>query len=164
MALGASLYVRDGESYYHAKGQWRADPADNIASDMTEQARYLDGRTLRDPGRTRPCAADNFVCRAWTAAVRLLRAECDPEDFPPFLRPGERAKFIGWMRRGYRMAARRYSGVAEWRMCDLFQQIERAADEAIKHHDYEGQRFRFSVNVKRQTVQVRELYPEDDFS
>lgn len=177
LALGASLFVRDGESWY---GQVRPygsrDPGYNMSGDIAEQARYmLDSNrswTLRDPGRT--TRLDDYMeewletaCKhAMAEGISLWRQEPDEDGddgVPNFLRQSEHWKIKGWLRKGYRMAQRRYRDQTSYNMLNLYMLAARKISEAFEHvEDYPdaGVRLTVSINVKRGTVSVRDNMEE----
>lgn len=159
MALGASIFVRDHESYYAQRGQRNVDPAKNIASDMVEQFHLNGGGyVLRKPANgARPLDddwAEGIIQRVWMESRNLLPGEVD--QMPAWLEEDQKANYIGWLRSGYRYAIRRYAKMCASEMCYIFQQVETAADDILRDA-VQGQQYRFSIDLNRHTVSVREI-------
>ena len=138
MALGASIYVRSGHDYYERIGRFHTDPSDHISSDFPLLWNYMvrDGReTLTSPGKIKPLDDsndDDSILETVRKAVELCRGEFDPDDFPTFLQESETEKIIGWMRKGYRYAQRRFKGIRRCRLTNMFIATERAVDRQLR--------------------------------
>jgi len=164
LALGASMLVRDESNYYAQKGQHATRPSENIASDMPEQCRYMAnaGRACLRPLRTtrlREDWAEEEVQAVHAAAVRICRGEDMERSEYAWLRNPH--PFIDWIRAGYRKAQRRYRGIASYSVCATFMEIERQADQFLKHAE-EGMQCRIRVDVDRGRVKLLDLsYPEE---
>lgn len=158
MALGAALYVRDGDSYFSSKGN-RSGYEKNIGGDayilntfLKEAGRRLlqplpNDRPLRDPDIERQLAGTAAEMR------RVLLAEGLDAEW------ADGPSALNWLRRGYRRAAKRYHGIASfWMMC-AFSILEKKADYIIRYAN-EFEHYRFNINPKHQIVTVDELgYP-----
>jgi hypothetical protein len=160
-ALGASLYVRDGSSYYAQAGSMYRDPSVHIASDMRMQARnYVDrSYLLRDPGITRRLDdeyLEDQIQQTCIRAVKELREEFEDamDWFPAWLNSEEqRKRFVGWMRLGYRRAVKRYSHVSTHQCLSAFLDCQKKVDDFLKGA-YEYQTVRVTINLKQSRAMV----------
>lgn len=168
MALGASLLVRDGSNYYASKGQNRSEPYENIGSEIVSQYHYAAQRRsffVRDPGRTLPLSddyAEDQIQRTADESRRVLLGEFDGDDRQDeareFVSAENLARLVGWMRKGYRRAARRFAGVPSWRLLATFQDIERKADAFLAHAE-EG--MTITVRCRPQFDDVQLIEPRE---
>lgn len=156
MALGASLYVRDGDSYFANQGRGNGSYIVNIGAEGYSLCGYMetDGRTMLKPlPRDRPLRDEDAEHLLSEAALEMLRsAKINEAENHDWLR-GRSA--LDWLRRGYRKAAKRYRGISPfWMMC-CFTELEREIDKVLKHLEgYET--FTISVNAKRQLIHIRQ--------
>lgn len=162
MALGASLLVRDGETYFQQKGNMHSAAA-NIASDFVQHYHAIiqNGWSLsfREPGRYRmPSEVRDDIKAIIAEGRRTLRDEIG-EDYKEFFSKSNQQKAMGWFARGYRKARRRYRGIPAYSLCHAFVEIERQADKHLKFAE-EGQRLKVSVDLARNRVETSVDYPE----
>lgn len=121
LALGASLYVREYTTNMHSLGK-------NVAGDLPDVLRHAfsEGMGLRSPGVTQATAVEHEIDDA-------IEGLADEGKYDLNLKENldsETRRYIrGWMRRGYRWAAKRWKGI---RTREIFQQIEQEADKHIK--------------------------------
>lgn len=163
MALGASIHVRDGENYHTRRGNMNPVHK-HLAADMVQQVYYTEqsgDRLLRDCGRTARLPddyAEYSVQEALKSSIRLLRTEVAADQFPSWLTGDEqRRRFVGWLRRGYRAAQRRYRGIPSYTLMEAFIAVERAADNFLKYAE-EGMEVRISVDPHRARAVLEERY------
>lgn len=172
-ALGASIYVRDFGCYFSQRGGYITEPHKHIASDMLEQVRLTLDRgehELHDPGRTRALDddyAESEIQATLTEACRLIRAEEILDgDLPDWLKGDEqRRRFVGWLRRGFRRARRRYRNVyaGSAGVCGAFIGAEKAIDDFLKHNsDYEGAEVRVTIDTCNGTT-IRMIGGEEEW-
>lgn len=169
MALGASIYVRCGRAWYAEKGLFTADPAYQMSGDIgIYQARYMAGQgrdELRDPGRTRPInrsqdglngeTIDSLLHRCAQRALVTFNEDHDHDILAPqWLQNPER--LIGWMRRGYNAASRRWRrmGMMPWETMWLYNEVNRVVKEETRGLD-EGDEITVSINPRATKVVVR---------
>lgn len=155
MALGAALYVRDGDSYFSMKGN-QGGYEKNVASGAYQLNGYLEeqGRRLLQPlPNDRPLRDRDIEAQLAGTAIEMRRVLL-AEGLDSEWANGPSA--LNWLRRGYRKAAKRYRSISPfWMMC-AFQELERETDRVIKH--LQGhERYRISINPKRQIVLIDEL-------
>jgi hypothetical protein len=160
MALGASLYVRDADAWYHYENLHKPSVAENMGPELPEQIRYMEERFedgfLRDPGRTKTLGnpIEDYIDQIIKVGVRSCETG---EPRPPFMRDSELWKIRGWMRKGYRRAAKRYRKYPEWKMCQIFRNLTQQIDIAIKQHEYEGQEFKILIDLQTEEVRLKEI-------
>lgn len=125
MALGAMLYVRDGDNWFaHTNSRFGA--ARSTAAEMVPLSTALDvdGRTHLRPCRQPPIRDKHGTIEGLLDAIYfetncLLSQEFSSEpDMIEWTRDG--ADMLGWMRLGYRRAKRRYRRYSERHMEELF--------------------------------------------
>lgn len=165
MALGAIWFVRGEQG---ALGNSMYTPEQSMGSDIARCWEYVgNGHTLNDPGRTlrleyaddelQACVAEGFKAYSAEAGHRFDdRAEWFaglPDDY--------KARTLGWLRKGYRWAARTYgdSGTAY----HLFLEVARQAEPCVKHDGEYGEQVVVLVNVKGREVRVYKHDLRDDY-
>lgn len=149
--LGGSVYVR-GEDYYHQR-VGNPDAAENIGSEFRNLFYLWEGADIPDPGRTLPLRdewAEELIQNAVQGGCKGLRdEESENRDVTHWTRSENRQRMIGWMRRGYRAAKRRYRRINRFRLLEAFCSIERVADETLKHYaDYLGSEVRLTCDIE----------------
>ncbi len=165
-ALGASLFVRDCGSYFAQTGSRHTDASVHIAADMVQQVHYTRERGENElpPIRTR-ALSDDYVegefQRSLAGAIRTLREEFEGEPLPGWLKTHEqRARFVGWLRRGYRRAVKRYSKFSADEVCAAFIAAEKAADSYLRDA-FEGDEVRLTIDLDRASASIVSLIHED---
>lgn len=168
-ALGASLFIRGESDYYAQKRQGNSNPGSNVGSDIPEVIRHIihEGTAFNDPPRTRPL--EDHVEEWINTALKEARTECgyqfenadDVREVKSIL-----AKARSWLRVGYRRAEKRYAKIGPHAACQMFMNIETAADEAMKQAE-EGDELEVSFDIAKAKTQVRyipsyELYGDDE--
>lgn len=161
LALGASLYIRDG-SYHSRKGKWDTNPGHHLAADLPDIMRHVtvEGYGLPPAPRTR--ATDEYlesdIDSMYSEYRKNIRDECDSKDLRL---SAETARSIrSYMRIGYRRAQRRYPD--RWKAQNLFCNIEDAADKYLKLAA-EGAILKVRINFKTLDYTVKFLeYPDLD--
>jgi hypothetical protein len=135
-ALGAAIYVR-GIPGYFASGRGNPDAAENIGSDFEELYRHWahEGFRLTDPGRTQALScerAEKILQAAVNYGFKRVRYNSgDMAECRGFISKHARRCIVGWMRKGYRRAAKRYTHTQDWRVCWTFQLIEARVDKLL---------------------------------
>ncbi len=164
-ALGAAVYVRGIPGYFAQRARGH-DAAENIGSEFPELFRHWahEGFCMRRPPRTLSLAprdehAETMIQSAVNAGIKLIRDEVDNDaDVDPgfWLQPEGRRSIVGWMRRGYRRAARRYAHTRDWRVCETFRQIEAKVDKLLERggEDWVGCRMEVYARVADESVTV----------
>lgn len=166
MALGASLYVRDESSYYYQKNLRETHPAYHISSDMIEQSNYMHywGRTcLKNPGKTLPLrdeGIEGILQKMYKRTQELLKEEFWEQE-QMYKWTTDKEVFLGWFRRGYRRAQRRYKGISPSWLLASFLEGERQLEGFMKHAE-EGMRCRLSINPKRAIVRLTDLSYDEE--
>ncbi len=166
-ALGASLFIRGEANYSGQKGR-TATPGQNVGSDIPEVIRHIlhEGTAFHDPPRTRPLAdhveewIDVALKEAWDECREQFRGE-DVREAKAVL-----TKARGWLRVGYRRAEKRYAKIGPHAACQMFMNIETAADEAMKQAE-EGDELEVTFDIAKAKTQVRyipsyEMYGDDE--
>lgn len=148
-ALGASFFVRR-EHYYHYKYPYASFgrtvcPGENVASgDLVEIANHIihERMPLAEPPATRKTESDaepwiaNFIKEATASLpVNMGMEDGEPDELAELKEIIRKA--AGWLRIGYRRAARRFKDGVGWcpedRALGMFMTIEREAAECLKH-------------------------------
>lgn len=164
-ALGASVWLRCVGGYYeHPNHRTNRNPVDNVASDFVELARHYlyEEFTLRSPGRTRAIDDDDYLLQEIVMqGFKGVREEI--EDSKEFATEANRKATLGWLRKGYRRARRRYRKSNSFEMADLFRRIENTANKCLDGGDwYEGQRVTLKVCTTTSTFTIDE-HEEDSY-
>ncbi len=143
MALGASLHVRDNDSFGNCSGN-RYSAAENLSSDLANLGNYLNGRSLlmAPPKARRLNNCDEGIEQTIQEAVRLAKIEIDAMDLYD-TEWFDRKKLEGWLRHGYRRARRRYP-TPSWHMCGFFMHVRDRIDQVAKYMDL-GQRIKVTA-------------------
>jgi hypothetical protein len=156
LAFGAILYMRAEGDYWANNGRANYDPADNLYNDVAD---FLinSGDGLKRPGRTKRLDSDleEIIDRIRAKARRTMREEWSDDDTDDARNDRLLEWAIGWMRKGYRKAAKRWDINHAYRRVGLFMEIERELDQPrFKHGDY-GDTLVISINKKNLDVRVR---------
>lgn len=158
MALSAGLHVRGFDADQHLRNaRVFRRPAENISSEMPSQCHYArdqDKTELLDPGNTKPIADDMIeeeIQHTWRLAKRLVIMEfAGEEELYTWILNEQR--FVGWMRKGYRKAVKRYRGISPHMLAESFVLIERKADSLLVEYDtecFEGIKITFTIDPRR---------------
>jgi hypothetical protein len=155
-ALGASLFVRNFEQYYGAKGQRCTNPGENVGSDFPDIMRHVwhEGFSLAmPPGAQGAKRLDPNDVEPYLETA-ILEGQKNCRDMDESMTVEESIAAMRWMRLGYRAAVRRFyrMGASPTRLCELFEKIEDAANDILDNELYGD--FRFRVDVKCGTVKV----------
>ena len=162
-ALGASLYVRDGEGYYGYKGSMRTDPSEHISAEFLQQVYYTRERGethLPRPPKHRPCEehVENWILNIVRKARTQLIEELGPDELPEWITSTEqRHYFRGWLRHGYCRAVKRYRRHSKHDMLCVFMEIENAVDKYLKYAEDFGQSVRIAVSLHARRVVLTEI-------
>jgi hypothetical protein len=157
-ALGGIWYVRGQHGYlrptsYHL-------PEEDIASDVANMARmhYFGTPVRTDRVNTRSHDEDDAFKSIVELGIKNYRSEMDceldaNEVYDPLHSYFEQT--LHSLRIGFRKAEKRFKNVCPNRM---FDNIERAVDEAIDHMDWEGQKFTLTYTASKATCYESEEY------
>lgn len=158
-ALGAAVYVRGETGWFYSTFPGNVNSAEqHISSDFRDiMQRVRSGeQTLRAPRRTCSCDADSMI----ETVIRLGSKNMVSEGDAPI--PESQRKLIrGWMRIGYRSAARRYRVAGQHGSAYLFTTIMEGAARALKMAD-EGCKLLVSVNLRRGSATTKLQEPDYD--
>ena len=160
LAFGAMLYMRaEGDYWANAKQSFNPDPAYQMAGDVAEFMRQK-GHELRRPGRTNRLDDDleGVIARIKDNALKEIKSEEDEEDWNRFSYERYMDNAIGWMRKGYRKAAKRWDINHSYRRVGLFYELEQRL-EKVRGGDY-GETLVVSINKKNLDVRVHVQYDE----
>lgn len=170
--LGGAIFVRGETGYFSRDGRRNTDPVENIASDFTQLFHYWCGKELPSPGKTRPLAeswAEQMVCDVVDRGAGLVRSEYGRDDYHAknvrqFCSEANKEAMRGWLRRGYRAAAKRWKNVGSGMLYETFCEIEEAVDVFLKHAEgYEGHECTIDFNPATATVLVSAELERDDY-
>ncbi len=147
LAFGAALYVRGEGGYWNRKASGLC-PGTHVGEEIGRDLGLKYGgieNGIDDPGRTTRLDGhvEEWIETAVREARKAIREDCeDCEDCKDtssqdagrwghvvelFLR-----RVVGWLRRGYRLAARRYYGISPYRLATMFAEIEQKADKLLR--------------------------------
>ncbi len=155
LAFGAILYMRAEGEYWANNARINYDPADNMYGEVAQFLTDDKGRNLKRPGRTKRLDSDleDILDNIRTKASRMMREEWGGDDSDDSRNDRLLEWAIGWMRKGYRKAARRWDINHAYRRVGLFMELERELED-FKHGDY-GDTLVISINKKNLDVRVR---------
>lgn len=163
LAFGAILYIRGEGGYWARKGNVHP-PGHHLGSEIADDlgVKY-EGISLgiQDPGRTRPL--EDHVEEWITDAIREARVHIreymnnghasdpivDKSQVEEYL-----SRVVGWIRRGYRMTAKRYHGIPSYNLAYLYAQIEEQADKLLKDDMAQYCEMVIRLNPRKCSVQV----------
>lgn len=137
--LGGAVYVR-GDDYFIRRGRYNPSCAENVGSDFVNLFHLWQGEDIPEPPRCKPLAdsyEDGIIDRAVMHGCNLVRQEFDGDGDRAKLaerwtRTEQRARMRGWMRLGYRAAARRWRHVRRCELVETFCKIEEAIDRFLQ--------------------------------
>lgn len=168
-ALGASLWIR-GENGYFAGRFYSV--VDNYASDFISiLERVHDGdETLRDPGKTNRLSkemhgdADETLQAIVRKGMQFAKDEHgsvnDGCDLSLELPLDAHDRILGWTRKGYRAAIKRYRGADGYSINYLFGKINDAVERCTKHADL-GMEMTVKIDLRNLNVTAFADYPEE---
>lgn len=162
-ALGACYFVRGETGYFPISG------AHSLANDFPSiLGRVHDGvETLRCPPNTRPLHSDVFgdaddaLMSIVDKGMGLARREFTYRDEELSLPFDASRRVLGWMRRGYRYAAKRYAAGGQFQARYLFDEITKAVDQKGRFAEL-GMEMTVRVNLRRANVKVICNDPSDE--
>jgi hypothetical protein len=177
-ALGAALYIRGNGGYW-----WEShntDPAYHVAGDFIELYRHCayENFTLLDPGRTTRLddeEAERWCQNAARDGLRSVHEEVshllvhmrdneDSEFLNAFCSDQTRLRVVGWLRKGYRRARKRYVGADPGIIVhSIFKPIAKTADKWLERGAEEGMLLEVSVNLRSGDVTMKGGYPPDPY-
>lgn len=159
-AFGAILRGR-GEGGWFFQGHV-PNIAYHLGSDIAgflRDMRYGEWK-LTDPGKTYALKGDmeDEIQAGIKNALKTANDEADSED-NPFVRDQTTDWMIGWMRRGYRMAHRRWHGADACELSWLYDSIAKEHDEQFKGGE-EGDQLIVTIDPRnlRFTMQRHEVF------
>lgn len=166
MALGAMYWIR-GQNNWWARGGNVRKVEEHMTSDYEQiLPRIFEGyETLKDPGRTYrlsdECAEECFRSSV-NIGFRNVISEREEYDqaVKDLIHAGGKERIIGWLRKGYRMAQKRYRGIDNYHLSYVFSRIEKALDKELKHAD-EGMKVKVQIDLERGLVRAESFWPED---
>lgn len=162
--LGGAVLVRASQGYFQ-RGRGNPDAAENIGSDFRELFYLWEGQDIPDPGRTRPVDDDELIQECVNTGCTMLLSEFDSDSDTDqrraallWTRTAQRERMVGWMRRGYRAAQRRYKGrqlaEVEQTFRAIEQEVDRFLDGRTEHEPFEGLEVVLHVNVRQCTARL----------
>jgi hypothetical protein len=173
MAFGSIFYIRVDSGHMMGRSPMARSPGYIMAGDL---CRFLcdawwrgEHRVLKAyQGRPRHMPdLEADLDEAIHETMKQLRDELDDEQaYRDFKRANPTIKddLRRWIRAGYWKCKARYGGAPGWRLAEAFDAIEQAVDR----HNYaeEGDRLRVTVRMSQAVpaVNVRMLYPEDNYA
>lgn len=132
-ALGTMLLIRGTTGYFMYSA------ADALAADTRILATEYRGLyTIEDPGKTKPLSpmVEGWIASACQQVANHVAQEVgnDVEEEDLSLVPGYLECMTGWLRRGYRRGVRRYRGLDLQMVKQVFNTIERGANNAMRNN------------------------------
>ena len=156
-ALGAALWIRGDGQYWARHSAMNPRAGSHILADIeTIWGLYDSGdATFRKAPRTVPLTEEPEVEIAFAVkrATEQLAHNADHDEDEAARREFVQDS-VGWLRIGYRAAKRRYAGLQAYWVCDMFHEIEVAADKALRDAT-EGAGCTFVVSCAVRRVDVR---------
>lgn len=143
LALGAALYIR-GEGGYWYKHRGTPCPGYQLSGDFYDLAHQYEGLyNLSKPRRTTslPDRVENWIEEACERGYSHVMEYWHGEDLDLNGEDKDLADAVnsfianipGWLRRGYRMARRRYKSLRPYHLSETFAEIAEAADKHLKN-------------------------------
>lgn len=163
MALGASMLIRGVSGYMQRNGNVNP-PSRHLASDFPDILRHVldEGMELPKPGRTRPVDDYDWMLKDTIAEARKMVRSEYPDDAKMMLPLVPRA--LGWMRKGFNKALRRYEKCGVGFATLAFEHIEEHASKMLLCAPL-GTVIEVELDLANDHVEVREVepdYPEED--
>lgn len=159
LALGAMLFIRGEGGYWHYLPHLRIQcPGHHLSGDLHNmwEERYKWG-DLTDPGRTTRLESEQ--AEFWIEeAIRRTRKSLT---WNPNIEAPSREWYRwvqGWLRKGYRKAAKRYQNLSSYELTDIFWQMEKEIERSQKMMDI-GFILRVSFVRKTGEFSVRTVAP-----
>jgi len=151
IAHGAMWHIRGQHGYWADK--YNPDPAYHMGSSWPEffRSTYEAGKEVMWPGRVRPVEHwDEELVRVVKEGRRQTEGECD-SNYEHCLNEFE-ARTLGWLRRGVRLAARRYAGCSSYAVLRLFDDIKDHVNylkNRVRGEEGEGMLLKVSFHLPR---------------
>lgn len=162
LAFGSMLYLRAEGDYWCLYTQTRDPrPGPIMANDISRfvAESYEQGNALPDPGRTLKLEdyLEDVLDELAEECSRLYASEHEDNEFDRDVYDKLIRYAIGWIRKGYRKAARRWNIDYAYRRAEFFKHVEDEFDAARKHVDA-GDMLRVSVNIKSLEVNITHMH------
>lgn len=168
-ALGALFWGRGETGWF---SQYTMFPVNEvIARDhISILQRVAEGEeTLLKPPRTRKLSedlygdADEALHEMIRKGIQMSKKEWEDMTEYKMPIPNDAAdRILGWMRMGYRYAARRFGSNHQWEMSHLFELISREVDKIEKREElWPDDELVVSTNFKKFTARVDLIHPEE---
>jgi hypothetical protein len=164
MALGAAYFIR-GETGIFG-GRYSAE--ENLASEFPDILYRIafEGQTLNEPPTAKRLTEDVEASLSTIVTYGLgLTKDVDSEGYRAILAnlPSTyRVRLIGWLRRGYRLAVKRYGRDNQYGVAGIFVNIQREADKLLAYAE-EGYELKVSVNLRSNRVLVSLVEPKYEY-
>lgn len=158
MALGAMIFVREGNGYF---SQYGNSCGQAIGNEFLEQHHYLSGRgqkRLRWPGISHAIRSDEEAEVLIQEGVQHGRRSLinNLEFLPEWAAAND---VVGWLRKGYRNARHRYAKISQWQLHYTFQHVRDELDKVIKGLEL-GDRIKLHVDARSSHVHIQHVNPE----
>lgn len=169
--LGGTVFVR-GEMYFSNRSRGNPNASENIGSEFVQLFRLWEGQDIPDPGRTRPLQDESaeeliqetvrYGCKSTREEAEYSHDDTEIRSAQHWTREEQQARMIGWMRKGYRAAVKRWRGYSQYDLMESFCAIEKAVDTFLSHHEeHIGAEVTIRFDPKRATCNIQVLYDED---
>lgn len=170
-ALGALFWGRGEAGWF---SQYTMSPVDEVIArdhiSILERVAY-EQETLVKPPRTHKLSedlygdADESLREIIRRGMQLTKKEWDYQNDVKMPIPYDAdERILGWMRMGYRYAARRFGAHHQWEMSHLFELISKEVDKIGKHEDLSpDDELVVSTNFKQFTARVDLIRPEESY-
>lgn len=161
MAHGAMYWIR-GEGGYCNHYNGRGIDAETLAGEWYSLFQAMEaGNNLEAPPRTK--RLDSYVEQVIAEVIEQGAASVTKEySYSGGLEYDSRQTlkrlaehFAAWFRIGYRKAARRYRGIAQYQVSYTFEQLEKAFDK--QKPEYEGQRIKVNISTRSAEIHIDEI-------
>lgn len=163
-AFGAMLYIRGESGWFYNKpgGRSFAESLGDEISRFLEDVRHGVAQ-LRDPGKTYRLSdeTENELQELLRRGIRVANHNLNEDLFDlgdTYTSGRDTDRMLGWMRKGYRRAVKRYAGNCSDELAYAFDQV---VDATKRRYGEYGDELHVNVNNKTLKVTVRQVHGWD---
>ena len=166
MALGACILVRVENNWWVNNNLNRDDPSDILGYDIEEICNYIcaGSQILGDPGKSykiRDEVVEELIDDIARTGINLFLknvAKHEPNNYEKFKNLLNPDFVIGWLRKGYRKAVKRYSNLCTFELGEIYTKISREVEKTSIHAEV-GNILSVNISIKQGHVKVIHKYP-----
>lgn len=167
MAFGSIYWIRGQNNWWRQNGNFLS-VEDHMSSDYAQiLPRIIEGyETLKSPGRTTRLdddRAEEVFHNSIQMGFLTTIAEQDhlEEGIHDLIHDGGKDRVLGWLRKGYRMAQKRYKGIDSYDVACIFTNIMNDADKRLKHAE-EGMKLKVWIDFDTRRVSADCYWPGEE--